>query len=159
MFFVLIAFQCSGFSSEKMENFALKTLEGKTVSLNAMLKKGPVLLDFWATWCRPCIISFPEMETLYQKYKEMGFTILAVNEDAARNLDRVAPTVNSLKLTFPVLLDPGNELMSKLRLQFLPTTILIAQDGTILDTSVGFKPDKGKKLAAMLDKIFEEKKK
>ena len=61
-------------------NFTLKNLEGKEVSLNEFRGKY-VLVNFWATWCGPCKIEMPSLETLYQRFKNKNFVMLAISND------------------------------------------------------------------------------
>lgn len=156
---LLIAFLavllCLGFrSADEVKNFKLPNLDNEEVELKTLLAKGPVLIDFWATWCKPCIRAFPELEALYQKYKDQGFTIIGLNEDSPRNRNKVKPFVENLKVTFPILIDKDNQVMRDQRVQVLPTTILLAQDGTVVLRETGYRPGKiealGKKIADLL---------
>jgi len=124
--------QVSG-SSAPEENanapdFSLKTINNTTVRLSDYRGK-VVFLNFWATWCPPCRMELPAMEKLYEKLKNQPFIIIAVNMD---NGDPVAVKnfVQSMNLTFPVLLDDDN--VSKIyKVNAIPTTFIIRKNGTI----------------------------
>ena len=109
--------------------FALKDADGKEYKLSDYKGK-VVLLNFWATWCGPCKIEMPWFVDFQRKYKDQGFTVLAVSLDD-EGWDIVRPFVDDLKLNFPVLL--GNDVMAD---EFggvvaLPTTFMIDKEGKI----------------------------
>jgi thiol-disulfide isomerase/thioredoxin len=64
-----------------------------------------VLLDFWATWCDPCIAEMPHLQRLYEELRERGFVILAISMDGPETVAAVPTFVRQHGLTFPVLLD------------------------------------------------------
>jgi len=115
-------------------NFSLPLLEGKTKSLGSYKGK-VVFLNFWATWCGPCRLEMPSMESIYKKFNDKGLEILAVNcsEDKA--------TVSSYMInegfTFPALLDLDGKVRSAYGVQSIPTTFLIDRDGMIVLRLVG----------------------
>ena len=90
--------------------FTLPTLDGDSMSL-ASYRGQVVLLNFWATWCPPCIREMPAMERVHRQLRERGFTVLAVNVDRVPGVGEEATAnirtfVNDLDLTFPILLPP-----------------------------------------------------
>jgi peroxiredoxin len=116
-------------------DFALMTLEGQPARLRDFRGK-LVLLNFWATWCAPCLHEMPSMERLYQTFKHTEFVLLAVSMD--RHGEKVAkPFVDNLKLTFPVLLDRTSEVARQYGVRGLPTTYLIAPDGLLIGAALG----------------------
>jgi len=115
--------------------FTLKDLSGKTVSLSDYKGK-PVLLDFWATWCGPCMISTPVIQRLYEKYKADGFTVLGLNMD-----DDPAPVyafVKRFAVTYPVLYASNSPAASDYGLEGLPLFILVDQQGRMVQRYSGF---------------------
>ena len=116
-------------------DFTLMALEGRPVRLREFRGK-LVLLNFWATWCAPCLHEMPSMERLYQTFKQTEFMLLAVSMD--RQGEEVAkPFVDNLKLTFPVLLDRTSEVARQYGVRGLPTTYLIAPDGLLIGAVIG----------------------
>ena len=83
---------------ENAPNFTLKNLEGKDVSLIEFRGKF-VLINFWATWCGPCKIEMPSLESLYQKFKNKNFAMLAISNDMFGETV-VKPFVKTHKLSF-----------------------------------------------------------
>jgi peroxiredoxin len=118
-------------------NFTLQSRDGKMVAL-ADLKGQVVMVNFWATWCQPCRQEMPHLESLYKKYNSLGFTLLAVNvednpEGAKKWLDENGP------VTFPVLLDPKNQVSKLYKVVAMPSTVLVARDGTMRFIHHGYK--------------------
>jgi peroxiredoxin len=121
-------------SAEALD-FTLLTLEGRPTQLREFRGK-LVLLNFWATWCAPCLHEMPSMERLYQTFKQTNFVLLAVSMD--RQGEEVArPFVNNLKLTFPVLLDHTLEVSRRYGVRGLPTTYLIDPEGLLIGVAIG----------------------
>jgi peroxiredoxin len=116
-------------------DFTLTGLEGRSARLRDFRGK-LVLLNFWATWCAPCLHEMPSMERLYQTFKHTDFVLLAVSMD--RQGEEVArPFVDQLKLTFPVLLDRTSEVGHRYGVRGLPTTYLIDLDGRLIGAVIG----------------------
>ena len=137
-------------------DFKLPDLENKPVQLSELLKKGPVVVDFWATWCAPCIKYMPALQGLHEKYSAKGVTVVGINEDGPRGLAKIKPTVRSLNASFLILVDENNEVMRKLRVQVLPTTFLIASDGSIVSQHVGYASNTAKKLDAKINELLQK---
>ena len=117
---------------------AIKELKGKTV-----------LVNFWATWCKPCHWEMPLMENLYQAYKDRGFVVLAISVDQ-QGLEAVRSLVTEKKLTFPVALDPQHEAARKFNITGIPATILIGPDGYIKGMTHGPRDWDGRDARALI---------
>jgi thiol-disulfide isomerase/thioredoxin len=115
-------------------DFSLSLLEGETKSLGSYKGK-VVFLNFWATWCGPCRVEMPSIESLYNKYSDKGLEILAVNcsEDQAT----VRSFMKNEGFTFPALLDLDGRVSLNYGVQSIPTTFLIDRDGMIVLRLVG----------------------
>lgn len=116
-------------------DFTLKTPQGTALSLSS-LKGKVVLIDFWASWCKPCRASFPHMKELYKKYHAKGFEILGVTNDTnhkawtkAIENDEI-PWLNVAD-EFPVNPAPAR-VISEYGMDYLPSTVLIDKDGIII---------------------------
>jgi peroxiredoxin len=86
-------------------DFELPTLDGGSVRLSDHLGKDVVLLDFWATYCEPCLRAMPHLDDLYVKHRARGLVILGVSIDGADSLPEVRAEVQKLGIRFPILLD------------------------------------------------------
>jgi hypothetical protein len=97
----------------------------------ADLRGKVVLLNFWATWCMPCRQEMPALETLYQRYKDAGLVVLAVNMDRLSTAG-VEAFVQEVAVTFPIVLDPAWATAQTYRVLGLPTTYLIDRAGNVV---------------------------
>lgn len=129
-----------GGDDAKAPDFTLANLEGKDVTLSQLLAGGPVLLDFWATWCKPCIRAFPDLEALTSEYKDRGLTVVAVSVDGPKSRARVAPFIRSKKYSFEVLYDTQGRVAKNYNAMSIPRTVLISPDGKIAYATVGYRP-------------------
>ena len=101
--------------------FAIKSVTGEKLNLTALLETGPVVLDFWATWCKPCQMALPELEALHQKYAKRGLRVIGISADGPRNFAKVRPTASKLGLTFPIAIDDDERLQQLYQVRGLPT--------------------------------------
>ncbi len=127
--------------------FDVRSVEGKRVALDSLLVRGPVLLDFWATWCKPCVTSLPAVERLWRQHRDAGLTVVAVSIDGPRNFAKVRPFARGLGLTFPIVLDEDGSLARRFDVSVVPTSILIGRDGRIAHVQVGYVPGQEEALA------------
>ncbi|OGW00663.1 MAG: hypothetical protein A2889_05895 [Nitrospinae bacterium RIFCSPLOWO2_01_FULL_39_10] len=117
-------------------DFTLMTMDNKKVSLKDFKGKY-IFLNFWATWCGPCIDEMPSMERLYQKFKtRKNFAMLAVSIDKA-GTDAVKKFMTENKLTFSVLLDRDSEVAGAYGVMGIPSTYLIDTQGFVINRAVG----------------------
>lgn len=116
------------------EDFELPGLDGKAVKLSAM-KGSVVLLNFWATWCPPCRAEIPSMEAFYTRLKAKGLKILAV--DLAEDEAKVKDFASSNKMATTVLLDADGAVGGTYGAESIPTTYIVAKDGSILGRTIG----------------------
>jgi thiol-disulfide isomerase/thioredoxin len=117
-------------------NFTLKQYGGGDISL-ANYKGKVVLLDFWATWCGPCKVEIPIFNELQQAYGAQGFQALGVSVDDTE--DKLKPYVESMKMTYPVLIGLGHEDIQDAYGPILgiPVTVIISRDGKVCATHTG----------------------
>ena len=115
-------------------DFSLPALAGGNQSLND-LKGKVVFLNFWATWCGPCRDEMPSMEILYNRFRENGLEILAVNCGESRQ--EVQAFMANNGLSFPAVLDGDGRVSNSYGIQAIPTTFLIDRDGMIVLRLVG----------------------
>ncbi len=131
-------------------NLVFDLLDGKKVTLSELVKKGPVVLDFWATWCEPCKKEMVQLEKLSKKYREKGVTVLAVSQDSPKSLAKVKPYIRSKRFTYPIALDPNQQVGKKFNVQLVPTTFVINSRMEIIWTHQGYIPGDEKKLEKII---------
>jgi peroxiredoxin len=110
------------------EDFQLVDLGGKVQSLNQYRGK-IVLLNFWATWCKPCTTEMPAMQTTYDRLRDRGFVVLAVNE--LEDEAKVREHIMQYKHTFPVLMDRDNKVANQFGVFGLPVSVFIDDNGVV----------------------------
>jgi peroxiredoxin len=146
-----------GKSLGKAADFQATDLDGDKVALADLLGKGPILVDFWATWCKPCLKEMPYIQRLHEEYGERGLQVLAVTIDAPRSQSRVKPLVRGKKFTFRVLLDPGQNVFRKLQGKGqIPYVVVLDPDGQIRYRHTGYRPGDEKELEKVIVELFEE---
>ncbi len=116
-------------------DFELKTLEGETVKLSDYRGK-VIFLNFWASWCPPCVQEMPDFNSANQKLLEEGnAVILAVNVQEEPQI--VREFVKDNDLTLPVLLDEEGKVSYIYNVRSIPTTYIVNPDGTIYNVILG----------------------
>lgn len=110
------------------EDFQLADLDGKTQSLSQYRGK-IVLVNFWATWCKPCTTEMPAMQTMYDKLRDKGFVVLAVNE--LEDDAKVREHIKQYGHTFPVLMDRDNKVANQFGVFGLPVSVFVDQEGRV----------------------------
>ncbi len=126
----------------------------ETIRLSSMLEKGPVLVDFWATWCGPCRKAMPIYVRLHERFGPRGFQVLAVSEDSPRSRDKVRLFMSKQGLPYPVVLDATREAGEAYGVRVLPTAFLIGMDGRIVSREIGFDPRAETRLAALIKTLL-----
>ncbi|MBE2255460.1 MAG: TlpA family protein disulfide reductase [Ignavibacteria bacterium] len=136
--FVLTVFFSNLTKAQNYTDFTLPDLEGNDVKVSELLKSGPVWLGFWATWCTPCKEEMKHMNTLWEKYKDKGFTYIAVNNDDQKSLSKVKSYVGANGYEFPVVLDTDQKIFEAYQGNGHPFSIFISQDGKIVARHLGY---------------------
>ncbi len=110
------------------EDFRLLDLAGKPQSLSQYRGK-VVLVNFWATWCKPCTTEMPAMQTTYDNLRDKGFVVLAINE--LEDEAKVREHIQQYGHTFPVLLDRDNKVANQFGVFGLPVSVFIDEKGVV----------------------------
>ncbi len=137
LFAFVITAQNKNFS--KAPDFELDDINGETYELSDFIGDGPVLITFWATWCKPCMEDLPHYNAIYEKYKDRNFKMIAISEDTERSLAKVVPYIRSHGYKFTVLLDSENEAARDYYVQVVPHTIILNKKGEIVYSHSGYK--------------------
>ena len=136
----------------KTQNFILKRLDGNEVSLQDYRGK-IVFLNFWATWCLPCLVEMPSMEKLYNEFKDKGFTILAI--DMQEDADSVSVFKEKYKLNFPILLDSDGSVGQFYGVRSIPTTYLVDREGYLIGSAIGARDWASKSAFLLINKLLK----
>lgn len=118
----------------------LKDIQGKMVSTDTLSNQGrPFIIDFFATWCKPCNRELDAISELYEDWKkETGVKLVAVSIDQAQNINKVKPLVDNHGWEYEVLLDPNGDLKRALGVQMIPFVMIVDGKGTIVYKHQGY---------------------
>ena len=103
-----------------------------------------IYLDFWASWCAPCIESMPFMDKLYQQYAAKGFEVIAINIDEKKQ--DAKEFLKEFPVTYLNLYDPKGRIAKQLKVSKMPTAFLIDREGNILFKHIGFNQEYSERL-------------
>ena len=133
--------------------FSLQNLKGKPVTL-ADLKGKPAIVNFWATWCAPCVEELPMLDTFYRaKKSDTGLTVVAINIKESQKIVEEFVATNGYSLV--TLLDETGKVSEDFQVFGLPTTFFINADGDIVFTHMGLLTKE--LIYAGFEKIFKAK--
>jgi peroxiredoxin len=120
-------------------DFQLDSLTGEPVRLSDHLGKNVVLVDFWATFCEPCLASMPHLDALYNKYKDQGFVVLGVSIDGPDSIALVRNEVQKHRVSFPILLDQETRVVALYNPKTsAPYSVLIGKNGRVRQKREGY---------------------
>lgn len=131
---LISVFLISPLFAKNAANFTFKDLSGKEISLSDYKGK-VVLVNFWATWCAPCIHEMPTLEKLYQTYKDSGFQIIGLTISSKEK--QVPAKILKAGVTYPILLNADAAVGLYGGFNSIPHTFIINRDGVIVKTIVG----------------------
>jgi len=123
-----------------LPNITLKDLDGNKVNIQDIDNdSNPIILNFWATWCKPCKNELNNIDDLYEEWqKETNVKIIIVSVDDSRSSAKVKPYINSMGWTFEGLSDPNRQLARQLNVITVPHTFLINGEGKIVYEHKGY---------------------
>lgn len=134
-------------------DFELDAISGQSVRLSDLVGNKVVLLDFWATYCDPCLAAMPHLQEVYSKYRDRGLVVLGISIDGPESSANVRSTVAKLGVEFPILLDADSRVVALYNPKTsAPYSVLIGKDGRILAQQEGFTTGS----AASLDQAIEQ---
>ena len=135
--------------------FNLTDMDGEQHTLDDYRGK-VIMLNFWATWCPPCLREIPSMESIYQDLGDKGFVVLAVNQFVSP--DHVFAYMGQLSVypTFPVLFDPDSRVSELYGVKGLPTTLLINRQGKVVYRAIGGRDFDHPRVRAIVNELLTD---
>lgn len=157
---VLTAWSCSRKDDKAVEKaevkgpapqFALSDLKGEQVKLGQHMGK-VVLVEFFTTWCAPCQLAAPELQSLYEKYKDKGLVVLGVTIEGKQE-EALNSFIKQHSLTYPILIDDGAT-SRQYEVFSIPTSYLIDRKGIITSKHMGFNPGLSQSLSKEIEALL-----
>lgn len=136
--------------------FTLEDVDGNTVILDSLLTNGPVLMSFWALWCKMCIKELDALRPYAGEFDSLNITLLAISQDKSRAVPKVKPFAASHNWTYTVVLDPENTMRNKYNVQAMPTFFIIDQNKLIVFTHQGYKPGDEELIVAKIRELYKK---
>lgn len=124
----------------QLPSVMLKSIDGRAVKTDTLSNNGkPFIIDFFATWCKPCNRELSAISEVYEEWQEeTGVKIIAVSIDQAQNINKVKPLVDNNGWPYEVLLDPNSDFRRALGIQAIPYTLIVDGKGNIVYKHNGY---------------------
>ena len=119
-------------------DFTLTDLHGKKWTLRELRGK-VVLVNFWATWCPPCRKEMPDLEQIYERFRDRGLVILAISDETEA---KVGPFVSKIGVTYPAMLDPGRKVHELFQVDGIPKSFVYDRKGVLVSESIDMRTQK-----------------
>ena len=144
----------SPMEGKQAPGFALKDLNGATVDLDDHIGK-ILFINFWATWCTPCVIEMPGMEAFYRKFKSKNLVMLAVSIDKKK--ERIREFVEGKDFTFELFIDPHTTVARQFGVTSIPATFVVNPEGEIVSQAMGSREWMDPAIIDYFEKLFARK--
>ena len=137
---VICLLACFGVAQAQLPAVTLKTIDGEVVQTQSLNNDGkPFIIDFFATWCKPCNRELSAIAEVYDEWQEeTGVKIYAVSIDQAQNINKVKPLVDQNEWEYEVLLDPNSEFLKALGGQMIPFVVIVDGNGNVVSKHSGY---------------------
>ncbi|MFQ3332333.1 MAG: cytochrome c biogenesis protein CcmG/thiol:disulfide interchange protein DsbE [Thalassomonas sp.] len=141
--------------SRTLPSVDVKTLSGGTINITTLENDGnPIVISFWATWCKPCKKELNNIAELYEDWQdETGVKLVAISIDDTRSMVRVAPYVNASDWDYEVYLDPNGDLKRAMGVSTVPHTFLLNSKKEIVWQHKGYIDGDEDELYEQIEKI------
>lgn len=143
----IVAVLIPAVAAERVPNFKLEGVDGKTYELKVIAKDCKVvLIDFWDSSCKPCRKMMPHLQTYYEVYQPAGLEVVVIARDTTLTVSKVKPLVAAEEWTFPVLYDTEQKVSKAYHVKYSPVSYVVSNKGEILFQHAGYKPGQEKDL-------------
>lgn len=136
----------SSFAQDKpirsLPNVDIKNNSGETINTSTFDNDGkPIIIDFWATWCKPCIEELTAIKDVYADWqKETGVKLIIISVDDARTMQRVGPFVNARNWEYESYIDPNGDFKREMNVNMPPQTFVLNANKEVVWQHVGYAP-------------------
>lgn len=142
--------------AQTVKDFSLKDIQNTNQTFSKLKGEKLTVIDFWATWCKPCMKAIPELNVLYKEFKEKGVSFISINCDGPRSIAKAGPVSQSLQIEYPVLLDIDSTVKTQLNLSAFPSLILVNTKGKVVWIHEGFVSGDEKEIKEQIEKYRNE---
>lgn len=127
-------------AASQLPSVIVKDIKGKAVDTSTLGNDGkPFIIDFWATWCKPCVRELKAIDEVYEEWEaQTGVKIYAVSIDEAQNSAKVKPFVDGMGWHYEVLLDPNGDFKNAMNIKTVPATIVCNGKGKVMEMHTGY---------------------
>jgi peroxiredoxin len=133
---------------QELANAEIKNLQGQTINTSTLKNNdGPLVISFWATWCKPCINELNAFHDYFIDLEETGIKVLAISIDDSRTMSKVAPFVASQAWDYDVFLDPNSDFRRAMGVNNIPHTFLLNSKAEIVWQANKYIPGEEEELA------------
>ncbi|BDI30404.1 thioredoxin [Capsulimonas corticalis] len=142
----------------KAPAFTTRTISGAPLSMQSLRGK-VVLMDFWATWCGPCRMATPTLQSLHKKFAAKGLKVIGVSIDDPNTLDQVKPFMKTAGVTYTISATPASNMKAaqKYNVSGIPAMFLIDKKGYVRWSQAGYGEGEEAGLSVMIKKLLAEK--
>jgi thiol-disulfide isomerase/thioredoxin len=120
--------------------FRLRDLDNQWKEYNDLRGDHLTVVDFWATWCQPCVRSIPLLSEMAEQFMDNGVRFIGISIDGPRNQSKIKPFVQSVGVSYPVIRDMDSQVMAELGVTAIPTLLIYNSKGEQLYFHEGFRP-------------------
>lgn len=146
------------FAQAQLPAVTIKSLDGKAVETQSLSNDGkPFIIDFFATWCKPCNRELSAIAEVYDEWQEeTGVKIFAVSIDQGQNINKVKPLVDQNEWEYDVFLDPNSEFLKALGGQMIPFVVVVDGNGVVVSKHSGYTDGAENELLEEVRKLLEK---
>jgi thiol-disulfide isomerase/thioredoxin len=138
--FFCVLLLCAVAESGTHSGLVLTDLTGNQVPVDSLLEAGPVVLNFWTTWCKPCRLEMPHLQKVAGKLADSGVHFAAISLDDPRRMKDVEAYLKKHEVTLPIYHDTKWELAKRFKVLGIPTTVVLDREAEVHYRTRGYRP-------------------